>query len=82
MLRRDRKLPRYLLAAVFLTFLALATASSAPSAEARLDGGSHHETNRGEKNAYSFWAHILKAVKVFILHTMRTGGSGPTRTCS
>jgi hypothetical protein len=83
MLRRDRKLPQYMLAAVFLTFLALAATSFAPSAEARLDGGYHHESNHGDKNAYSFWAHIVKAVKVFILHhSIGLGGSGPSHTCS
>lgn len=82
MLQRERKLPRYLLAAAFLMVLALAAASFAPSAEARLDGGYHHESNRGEKNVYSFWDQVVKAVKVFISRSIRTGGSGPSRTCS
>ena len=83
MLRRDRKLPQYMLAAAFLTFLALAGTSFAPSAEARLDGGHHYESSHSEKNAYSFWAQVLKAVKVFILrHAAGIGGSGPSHTCS
>ena len=82
MLQRERKLPRYLLAAAFLMVLALTAASFAPSAEARLDGGYQSESNHDEKSAYSFWAQVLKAVKVFILHSIRTGGSGPSHTCS
>jgi len=82
MLRRDRKLPQYMLAAAFLAFLALGATSFAPSAEARLDGGDHHENSHSEKNTHSFWAHIIKAVRLFILHPIGIGGSGPSHTCS
>lgn len=82
MLQRERKLPWYLLAAAFLMCLALAAASFAPSAEARLDGGYRHESNHTEKSTYTFWAQVLKAVKVFVLHSIGTGGSGPNNACS
>lgn len=82
MLQRERKLPRFLRAVALLMVLALAATSFAPSAEARLDGGYHHESSHTEKPAYSFWAQVLKAVKAFILHSIGTGGSGPNHTCS
>ena len=84
MRQQKRKLPRYLVAATFLAFMALAATNFAPSAEARLDGGAHFERDHSEK-FNSFWANIIKLVKVIILHSGISGvvgHSGPNNSCS
>ena len=80
--RNKRKLPRYVVAASFIAFLSLGAASLAPSAEARLDGGSHHESTRGEKDGFGFWANIVKVFRTLIRHHVSGGNPGSGNTCS
>jgi hypothetical protein len=61
--------------AIFLA-LSLVTFAAIPTEAWARPGGSHHESTQGEVYKHSFWAKVMKAIKVHIVRPVTEVVSG------
>jgi hypothetical protein len=69
--------------AILLLSLTLVGTSAMPSAAWARPGGSHHESNQGEVHKNTFWAKVVKLIKIHIVRpvTVVTDGGSSGSTC-